>query len=389
MKQQFNIAKQELSHSLYQHDAACRVIARLMKEKDELKSSLKNLKPTSSTEMEVEEAEEIGLTKDVLNKFIATSEELSSKRKHRELSPNLKKPAEISAFTHKSSYPLHTSSIKSVDVHLEKNLILTAGEDGNAVIFNKEKSRVVSTLKAGSRAVNTAIFHPIYDLAFTGDADHSIKYWSLANNSCVRNMEKVHTNEVTGLSLQATGDYLASCSFDKKWALCDISTGTTLTRQQGENRLTCIQFHPDGLIFGTGNAESGSIQIWDIKSQQVAAKLDKHKASTTHLSFSENGYYLASSSSDNSVKIWDLRKLDCIQSLEFASSVRTAVFDYSGVYLGVGCDDGSVNIYQSKVWTSLCSIPHAHNGPVNGLAFGKDASFVITVSSDQNLKIFQ
>ena len=82
-------------------------------------------------------------------------------------------------------------------------------------------------------------------------------------------MLRVHDGPVTGLSLHATGDYILSTSTDQHWAFSDIRTGKLITKvTDGENgsgaALTCAQFHPDGLIFGTGTSDA-MIKIWDLK----------------------------------------------------------------------------------------------------------------------------
>lgn len=66
-----------------------------------------------------------------------------------------------------------------------------------------------------------------------------------------------------------------------------------------------------------------------------------HAGAITSISFSENGYYLATAADDAMVKIWDLRKLKNFKTLQLDEGyqIKDLCFDQSGTYLAVAGTD--------------------------------------------------
>ena len=247
--------------------------------------------------------------------------------------------------------------------------------------------QVVALLKGHSKRVTDAIFHPTEEFVFTSSPDTTVRTWHVTTAQSLQ-IVRAHEGAVTGLSLHPTGDYLLSCSSDAHWAFSDIKTGNVVVKVGDTSGagLTCAQFHPDGLIFGTGTGDS-DIRIWDLKDRTKVANFPGHSGPISSLAFSENGYYLATSADDSSVKLWDLRKLKNFKTIDLDNGyeVKNLSFDQSGTYLAVAGSD--VRVYLVKQWECLCAF-NDHTAMATAAKFGKHASFLASASMDRSLKFF-
>ncbi|OVA10375.1 WD40 repeat [Macleaya cordata] len=420
LEQQLHTARQELSHALYQHDAACRVIARLKKERDEARALLaqaeRHIPMTVSTAatanapahsngnraVEDEELKKVhpGISADTIAELTDCNAILSQQRKKRQIPPTLASIDDLGRYTQLSSHPLHKTNkpgILSADIHPSKDIIATGGVDTNAVIFDRTSGQILSTLSGHSKKVTSVKFVPRDELFVTGSADKTVRVWqgSEDGNYNCRHILKDHMAEVQAVTIHATHNYFVTASLDNTWCFYDLSSGLCLTQVgevSGAEGYTSAAFHPDGLILGTGTSEA-LVRIWDVKSQSNVAKFDGHIGPVTAITFSENGYFLATAAFD-AVKLWDLRKLRNFRTFapyDSNTPTNSVEFDHSGSYLAIAGSD--VRLYQvanvKSEWNCIKTFPDlSGTGKATSVKFGPDAKYMAVGSMDRNLRIF-
>ncbi|CAN0172769.1 unnamed protein product [Pylaiella littoralis] len=412
LKQHLDQTRQELSQALYQNDAACRVIARLVRERDEAQTQMQTQRtalaqaqaaaPAAAAaaveEMEADEEGEEGISAAVHSQMQAKWKELSKKRKKRAMPDDLASTETVSAWEEVSSNTLHKTSPKGVtclDLHPSKpNLVLTGGVDKTAIVFDRDTQAQVATLSGHTKRVTDVCFHPTKELLLTSSVDKTARVWKAQEEGDgggykVAHVLDDHDGEVVGATVHATGDLMATASKDKSWAFYDINRGRLLRHVKSDEYAegyNCVRFHPDGLILGTGTGDA-LVRIWDMKQAANVANFKGHEGGVNALAFSENGYYMASAGEDGYARLWDLRKLTNFDNLAIGDGAATSVaFDFSGSYLAAG-GKKCTKVFAVKTWGELASFD-GYGGAVSGVKFGKSASFLATSSMDRTVRFF-
>lgn len=144
---------------------------------------------------------------------------------------------------------------------------------------------------------------------------------------------------------------------------------------------TTAAFHPDGHLFGTGDAD-GQIKLFYSTTGALAASFDLG-GPVQALAFSENGTWFAAVAKDSSsVVILDLRKQGPaarVKELDTGGRVDAISWDYTGSFLATAGPNGiTVQQYtkSSKTW----SIPFTSATSSTAIEWGAQAQSIVSAN---------
>ncbi|KAF9072733.1 WD40-repeat-containing domain protein [Rhodocollybia butyracea] len=392
LRQQYNSTRQELSYALYAQDAASRVVARLIRERDAAREALANVQatmgitPSASTSEDVEMVEDSAaeaLPTEIVAQIDETHQALSAARKKRKPPTGYATAAEIKQYTAKHTIPsLHSASpagITSLAVSRSNpEHFLTGGNDKIVQLYDKSTDKVLASLKGHTKKVNQVAFRekdgePI--LVISAGADKVAKIWAhdeASQEYIPKSTIRTHKGDVTGLAVHPTSTLLALSSADKTYTIHDLSTFQQVYRSvPSDDPFTALSIHPDGTLLALGTPTS-TIQIYDVRIGAIAASLSPPDAvpfSIHSLSFSENGYHLLAPSSQSTVAVWDLRKQKAATRIDLGDDfkINKVIYDTSAQYLGVAGNLGG-RVFMNKTWEEL--VRFDEGGEMSDFVFG-------------------
>lgn len=303
--------------------------------------------------------------------------------------------------------------VNALDVSNDGTLIVTGGRDKQVQVYNRTTGKIAAALKGHTKEITSVAFAQSTvglehggSVADTGrpgfvvsaSADHSVRVWRSVDEGksayALAQTLSDFKGVVSGLAMHPSGDIFAAAARDGTVAVYDVATGSQLLRAETSHGFTSLEVHPDGVLLAAGTA-AGRIIVLDVRTLVESAAFDSeagNAAAVSSLSFSENGYLLASATSTH-VEVWDLRKLTRAGTIQMdgddTGSSTVVRFDPSAQMFAVAAG-AAVRVYANKTWELLWQAieDDAHSANVTAARWLWASGALITASLDRTVRAF-
>jgi WD40 repeat protein len=218
----------------------------------------------------------------------------------------------------------HNGTVWSIDFSSDGKTLISGGEDKTIKLWDIESGKLLSTLTGHSLNIWDVKFSPDGTKIASGSFDKTIKIWDSKSGKLLNNLTG-HSEAIVSLAFSPDNKLLVSTSDDKTLKLWNTTTWTLIRTIEVPEHIQASDFSPDSKklltggrdkpaigeflqnFFGDSEYNKGvSMRLWDVESGKLLQTFSQHANDVNDVAYCSDGKWIASGSSDKTVKLWKL-----------------------------------------------------------------------------------
>jgi WD40 repeat protein len=165
------------------------------------------------------------------------------------------------------------------------------------------------------------------------------------------------TASQVSIDISPNGRWLASIGDECSIWIWDLETNQVAAKLKGHNKIvSALSFSPDGRMLASGSVDK-TIKLWDVKTLKALTTLIKHDDEVIAVAFSPDSRTLASTSVDKTTLLWEIASCHLRAVLQDDTEIaRTVVFSPDCLMVATGSSKCTAKIFSTRTGQLVTTI---------------------------------
>ena len=288
----------------------------------------------------------------------------------------------------------HSGPVLTLAWSPDERLLASAGFDQAIRLWDAEQGTLLRELRGHLGYVTGLAFAPTGSTLASSSFDATVRLWEVKTGACIRTFSG-HTGAVSAVAWSSGGRMVASCGYDTTIRLWDWESEQCRAVLWGHTGLVLsLTFTPDGKRLLTGSHDQ-TLRVWESESGRCVRILQGYAVSLFAVAWRPDGHALVDGSSDAVLSLWlpvpqtgfQQDNTPVLTLRGHTQCINDVAWSRVGGMLASSSDDQTVRLWEMRTGACL-RILRGHTNLVNGIAWHPGGNLLASSSTDQTIRVW-